>query len=174
MSPTIIDCDPQHLSRWPHRLRPTTSRPCKSLVLHTVRRIECSAGVASVAVVDMLETCQFADSPPFDDYGCDVPLVESPDLASVQTTARGIAAYDVSGMEVPPLIGHEQAAAYLSPRNFSRANLTGYKDVTSLSPYSQVFPPQCSHVRAVRAFLCEFSNLKTATLYHADSQHLLM
>ena len=108
--------------------------------------------------------CQFADSPPFDDYGCDVPLVESPDLASVQTTARGIAAYDVSGMEVPPLIGHEQAAAYLSPRNFSRANLTGYKDVTSLSPYSQVFPPQCIHVRAVRAFLCEFSNLKTATL----------
>ena len=84
-----------------------------------------------------------------------MPLVESPDLASVQTTARGIAAYDVSGMEVPPLIGHEQAAAYLSPRNFSRANLTGYKDVTYLSPvsYSQVFPPQCRHVRAVGALL---------------------
>ncbi len=105
---------------------------------------------------------QIYDSPVFDDYGCQVPMVESPDLASVQSTARGIAAYDISGMEVPPLIGHEQAAAYLSPGNFSRANLTGCKDVTSFSPYSQVSPPQCSYVRAVlRAFLCEFS--KTAT-----------
>ena len=81
-----------------------------------------------------------------DDYGCEVPLIESPDLASVQTTARGNAAYDANAMEVPPLIGHGQAAAYLSPRNFS-ANQNGSQD---WSHHSKV-PFRSSSVRKPHA-----------------------